>query len=206
MSDVPGDGDGDGRSGVTPDLIASTYPPSRRLLLPAEPERAGGRAWSMTSQFTAPSAFPTSSTARPPTFGRGGLTAGDAKRIAAAIDAELADSTRTACLRVAGVGSLVPQARRHRAAGGPEALAAYLAERAESGICFGTSMCLFRDRLPTSSGRPDRPNRRRPRATRPAWPAPHARYRTQPACAPTHRRRAPPHPLTDIDRPRDRGP
>lgn len=49
----------------------------------------------MTNHCTAPAAFPTSSIARPPTFGLGGLTVGDAERIAAAIDAELTESTRT---------------------------------------------------------------------------------------------------------------
>jgi len=93
----------------------------------------------MTNHLTAPAALPTTSTARLPTFGPGGLTAGDAERIAAAIDAELSDSTRTTyasawsqwdtwCRR-RGVTALPAD---------PELLAAYLAERAESGICFGT--------------------------------------------------------------------
>jgi hypothetical protein len=49
----------------------------------------------MANHFTAPAAVPTFSTARWSTFGAAGLTAGDAERIAAAIGAELADSTRT---------------------------------------------------------------------------------------------------------------
>jgi len=67
------------------------------------------------------------------------LTASDAARLAAAIDAELAESTRTSyasawrqwhtwCRR-RGIAALPAD---------PAALAAYLAERAESGICFAT--------------------------------------------------------------------
>lgn len=93
----------------------------------------------MTNHCTAPAAFPTSSTARPPTFGLGGLTAGDAERIAAAIDAELTESTRTS---YASAWSQWDTWCRRRGVTGlpavPEALAAYLAERAESGICFAT--------------------------------------------------------------------
>lgn len=70
---------------------------------------------------------------------RTGLTTNDAERIAAAIDAELAESTRTSyasawrqwaewCHR----RDLVPLPAAS------EPLAAFLAERAESGICFGT--------------------------------------------------------------------
>ena len=57
----------------------------------------------MTNHLTAPRALPTSSTARPSTFGPGGLTVGDAERIAA---------------RRRGVSALPAV---------PEALAAYLA-------------------------------------------------------------------------------
>jgi integrase len=93
----------------------------------------------MTNHCTAPAAIPTSSTARPPTFGLGGLTAGDAERIAAAIDAELTESTRTS---YASAWSQWDTRCRRRGVTGlpavPEALAAYLAERAESGICFAT--------------------------------------------------------------------
>ena len=74
-----------------------------------------------------------------PARARFALTDGDAARIAVAIDAELAESTRTSYAsawrqwetwcRGRGLAAL-PAA--------PEALAAYLAERAESGLCFGT--------------------------------------------------------------------
>ena len=59
----------------------------------------------MTHHSTAYAALPTPSTTRPPTFGPGGLTAGDAERIAAAIDAELADSTRTSYAPRGGSGT-----------------------------------------------------------------------------------------------------
>ena len=93
----------------------------------------------MTSNPTHP--VPTPTTVRARTFPRVplGLTPGDAARIAAAIDAELAASTRTsyasawrqwdAWCRERDIAAL-PAA--------PEAIAAYLAERAESGLCFGT--------------------------------------------------------------------
>jgi len=68
-----------------------------------------------------------------------GLTGDDAARIAAAIDAELAASTRRAYTsawrqwevwcRDRGIAAL-PAA--------PEAIAAFITERAESGLCFGT--------------------------------------------------------------------
>ena len=68
-----------------------------------------------------------------------GLTSGDMARIGAAIEAELAESTRTSYLlawrhweawcRGRGIGALPTV---------PESLAAFLAERAESGLCFGT--------------------------------------------------------------------
>jgi integrase len=93
----------------------------------------------MTNHFTAPVALPTSSTARPLTFGPGGLTASDAQRVAAAIDAALADSTRTAYASAWRVWETWCRRRGIAALpAAPEALAAYLAERAESGICFGT--------------------------------------------------------------------
>jgi hypothetical protein len=67
------------------------------------------------------------------------LNAGDLRRIAAAIDAELADSTRTAYASAWRQWDTWCRGRelvaRHAA---PEALAAHLAERAEPGICFGT--------------------------------------------------------------------
>ena len=68
-----------------------------------------------------------------------GLTSDDTARIAAAIDAELAESTRTSYLsawrhweawcRGRGIPALPTV---------PESLAAFLAERAEAGLCFGT--------------------------------------------------------------------
>lgn len=74
-----------------------------------------------------------------PATGHPGLTARDAHRVAAAIDAELAASTRAvyasawrqweAWCRLRDITAL-PAA--------PQALAAFLAERAESGLCYGT--------------------------------------------------------------------
>ena len=68
-----------------------------------------------------------------------GLTSGDMARIAAAIDAELAESTRTSYLcawrhweawcRGRGIAALPAV---------PESLAAFLTERAEAGLSFGT--------------------------------------------------------------------
>ena len=93
----------------------------------------------MTSHPTHPVPTPTPVRAR--TFRRVplGRTPGDAARIAAAIDAELAASTRTsyasawrqwgAWCRERDIAAL-PAA--------PETIAAYLAQRAESGLCFGT--------------------------------------------------------------------
>ena len=90
--------------------------------------------------MTTPHALATSagSAESPPTFD-GGLTAGDVERIATVINAELSAATRAAYAsswrnweawcRARGVLPL-PAA--------PEALAAYLAERADSGICSGT--------------------------------------------------------------------
>jgi integrase len=70
---------------------------------------------------------------------RTGLTAHDADRIAAAIDAELAESTRTAYASAwrqwdawCRGRDLVPLPAA------PEPLAAFLAEHAESGLCLGT--------------------------------------------------------------------
>jgi len=95
----------------------------------------------MTSNPTHPAPTPAPAPVRAGTLPRVplGLTPGDAARVAAAIDAELAASTRTsyasawrrweAWCRERDIASL-PAA--------PEAIAAYLAERAESGLCFGT--------------------------------------------------------------------
>ncbi len=93
----------------------------------------------MTSQFIAPAAAPALSAARARTPGPGGLTPGDAERIAAAIDAELAQSTRTAYASAWHRWEIWCRGRDVAALpAAPEALAAYLTERAESGICFGT--------------------------------------------------------------------
>jgi len=82
----------------------------------------------MTNHFTARAAAPSPSAARPLTLGPGGLTAGDAERIVAAIDAELAESTpHLLRLRLAAVGDLVPHRGIAALPAAPEALAAYLA-------------------------------------------------------------------------------
>jgi hypothetical protein len=93
----------------------------------------------MTSPFTATSAAFTLSSARPLTLGQGGLTLGDAERIAVAIDAELAESTRTSYASAWSQWESWCRGRGFAALpAAPETLAAYLAERAESGICLGT--------------------------------------------------------------------
>ena len=83
-------------------------------------------------------AAPARSADRPPRSD-GGLTPGDVERIATAIQAELSSATRAAYAsswrsweawcRARGLSAL-PAA--------PGALAAYLTERAESGLCYGT--------------------------------------------------------------------
>jgi integrase len=91
---------------------------------PAPPDAAAGSAWGMNTL---------------PTTHRGGLTVRDAERIALALEADLAPSTRQvyACawrlwVRWCHERDLAP------IPAAPEAIAAYLAERADAGYCHGT--------------------------------------------------------------------
>ena len=68
-----------------------------------------------------------------------GLTGGDAVRIAAAIDAELAASTRRAYASAWRQWEIWCEGRGIAALPAtPEAIAAFLTERAETGLCYGT--------------------------------------------------------------------
>src|SRR5680860_800059 len=114
----------------------------------------GEGAWPMTTHLTLP--VPARTFAR----ARLALTDGDAARVAVAIDAELAESTRTSYASAwrqwetwcRGRGLVALPAA-------PEALAAYLAERAESGLCFGTldGACSAIAHRPTQEGLPAPP-------------------------------------------------
>src|SRR5665811_1943500 len=83
----------------------------------------------MTNQLSAPT----------PPLALMGLTSGDTARIAAAIDAELAESSRTSYLSAWRHWEAWCRGRSIPALPAvPESLAAFLAERAEAGLCFGT--------------------------------------------------------------------
>src|SRR3546814_884249 len=94
--------------------------------------RARRRQWAMTNPRTSPDELPLPRA-------RSALTVGDAERIATAIEAELAPSTRAMYAnswrqwerwcRGRGITALPAS---------PEALAAFLTERAEAGLTFGT--------------------------------------------------------------------
>ena len=78
-------------------------------------------------------------TASPPSYGRPGLTARDAERVAAAVEAELAASTRTVYASAWHRWEEWCDARGITAMPShPDALAAYLAERAEEGLTYAS--------------------------------------------------------------------
>ena len=78
-------------------------------------------------------------TASSPSYGRPGLTARDAERVAAAVEAELAASTRTVYASAWHRWEEWCDARGITAMPShPDALAAYLAERAEEGLTYAS--------------------------------------------------------------------
>ena len=101
--------------------------------------RVVGGACRMRS-LPSPRPVPTAQTASPaPTNGPIGLTARDAERIAAAVEAELAASTRIVYASAWRQWEAWCRSRGVTARPAPpEAVAAYLAERAEAGLSYGS--------------------------------------------------------------------
>jgi hypothetical protein len=149
------------------------------------------REWVMTNPPSTPNLLD-------PTQASPALTAGDAERISTAIEAELAPSTRQMYAGAWRQWERWCQGRGLQALpASPEAMAAFLAERAEAGLTFGTL-----DGYCSGIARPGTRHRSRLRRTADLWPLPsrRARHDRRPQRR-THRPDRRPRPATETSAP-----